>query len=92
MPPAGCGDRGTRWTRAAIPCGGAAKAKTGAPEIVAAFDSVIVRAYLPRPVYHLHQRFLDENGQYLQDSGPILTSAGLRPVLAVLRAAGARPG
>jgi ubiquinone/menaquinone biosynthesis C-methylase UbiE len=50
----------------------AAKAKRALSEIVAAFDSFIVRAYCRGRFIILHQRFLDEIGQYLPDSGPIL--------------------
>ena len=50
----------------------AANGKRVLSEIVGAFDSVIVRAYCRGRFIILHQRFLDEIGQYLPESGPIL--------------------
>jgi 2-polyprenyl-3-methyl-5-hydroxy-6-metoxy-1,4-benzoquinol methylase len=49
-----------------------AKARRMLAEIIGAYDSLIVRAYCRGRFIILHQRFLDEIGQYLPDSGPIL--------------------
>ncbi len=50
----------------------AAKGKQVLAEIIGAFDNFIVRAYCRGRFIILHQRFLDEIGQYLPDEGPIL--------------------
>jgi 2-polyprenyl-3-methyl-5-hydroxy-6-metoxy-1,4-benzoquinol methylase len=50
----------------------AAKAKKVLAEIIGAFDNFVVRAYCRGRFIILHQRFLDEIGQYLPDDGPIL--------------------
>jgi 2-polyprenyl-3-methyl-5-hydroxy-6-metoxy-1,4-benzoquinol methylase len=49
-----------------------ASARRALSEIVNAFDSAIVRAYCRGRFIILHQRFLEEIGQYLPQSGPIL--------------------
>jgi 2-polyprenyl-3-methyl-5-hydroxy-6-metoxy-1,4-benzoquinol methylase len=50
----------------------AAKGRRVLAEIIDAYDNFIVRAYCRGRFIILHQRFLDEIGQYLPTDGPIL--------------------